>query len=88
MHLETGKIELLDDNVDMAHLMDKYIAVADEMMTDKQQANMQVSKYDNKSYLGHLFTEHRKRKSRSAKEILKVQSKRTTSKKARKQNRK
>jgi hypothetical protein len=93
MHIETGKIEHLTDDFMQTNVRaSDYIPIKTDDMTDKQQENMQVSKYDNKSYLGHLFTEHRKEvnemKPKSPLEMKKFRTKRKAAKKARKKNRK
>lgn len=48
------------NNVDFKEIMEKgLVPISAEDMTDKQKENKQVSKYDNRSKLGVLFTECR-----------------------------
>ena len=57
MNPMTGEIL---NNVEMKEIMEKgLIEISEEDLTDKQKEVKQVSKYDNRSKLGKLFTECR-----------------------------
>jgi hypothetical protein len=59
MNTETGKIEYYTDEElenKLKLLKDSLIEVKEEDMTEKQKEEMQVSKFDNKSKLGQIFT--------------------------------
>lgn len=68
-----------------------YVSIDSDTMTSKQKKTNQVSKYDNKSYLGRIYTEHRKlggmMKQLSSKEQARHRAKRLMSKQSRKKNR-
>lgn len=56
MNRETGEIRRFAEGEDIPDL---FQMIQDEQMTDKQKVEMKVSKYDNKSELGKLFTGNR-----------------------------
>ena len=56
MNRETGEIKRFAEN---EAVPDMFEMIQEEQMTDKQQVEMKVSKYDNKSELGKLFTGNR-----------------------------
>lgn len=58
MNTETGEIEFFNKMPE--ELRKKFVEIKEDQMTDKQKREMRVSKFDNKSELGKLFTGHRK----------------------------
>lgn len=56
MNRETGEIKRFAEGETIPEMFD---LIQDNQMTDKQQVEMKVSKYDNKSELGKLFTGNR-----------------------------
>lgn len=58
MDTRTGEIKQFEEGEEVSKDL---IKVAYEQMTEKQKEEMQVSKYDNKSELGKIFTEERKK---------------------------
>ena len=56
MNRETGEIKRFAENESVP---DMFEMIQEEQMTDKQKVKMAVSKYDNKSELGKLFTGNR-----------------------------
>ena len=59
MNTETGELKEFSEAV-AEFLKPPWVKVKESDMTDKQKEDMQVSKYDNKSKLGKLYTNHRK----------------------------
>jgi hypothetical protein len=88
MNVDTGKIESFSQS---GGISGNYVMFDEESMTAKQKKTNQVSKYDNKSYLGHIYTEHRKTigavPKLSPKEQSRRRAKRLASKQSRKKNR-
>ena len=66
MDTETGEIRYFEEN---EKIPKKFVKIYEEQMTELQKKTEQVSKFDNKSELGKLFTSHRKltRKQRNRK---------------------
>jgi hypothetical protein len=59
MNTETGELRRFPEEL-LKEMSKQWIPVKESDITEKQKANMQVSKKDNKSELGKIFTEHRK----------------------------
>ena len=62
MNIETGEIKEFSDKKELLKDLPSksWTPVEEANMTEKQKEDMQVSKYDNKSDLGKLFTFNRK----------------------------
>jgi hypothetical protein len=61
MNTETGEIKnFTQEQLQQLLNPEKWTEVDVKEITDKQKKEMQVSKFDNKSKLGKLFTHHRK----------------------------
>jgi len=56
MNRETGEIKRFAENEAVPNM---FYGIQEEQMTDKQKVEMAVSKYDNKSELGKIFTGNR-----------------------------
>ena len=90
MHVDTGEIKYFAEG---AEVPADFMAINDDDMTEKQKENMQVSKHDSRSYLGHLYSQRRRqsfeeRSEVNAKQKDKNKAKRKAAKKSRKRNRK
>ena len=57
MNTETGEIRHFKEG---EKIPKEFIQIYKDEMTELQKKNMQVSKFDNKSKLGKLYTSHRK----------------------------
>ena len=57
MNIETGEIRQFKEG---EKIPKEFVRIFEEQMTNLQKQNMQVSKFDNKSELGKLYTSHRK----------------------------
>ena len=67
MDTRTGKIYVSESQEEMNKLLEEYADLKQidiEDLTDKQKNKMQVSKYDNRSKLGKIFTGNRKERRR------------------------
>lgn len=62
MDTMTGKIKRVEDMTsdDIQHFKERFVGISEDQMTEKQKREMQVSKHDNRSELGKIFTQHRK----------------------------
>ena len=64
MDTRTGEIKYFEENKKPP---EHYIKILQEQMTKKQSEEMQVSKFDNRSELGKIFTDKRKERKKKAK---------------------
>lgn len=71
MNLNTGEIRNFDDE-EIKSLSDEWMELSEEDMTAKQKETMQVSKHDNKSKLGKMFTGNRAERRRQIKEARRI----------------
>lgn len=55
MDTKTGKLEFLNQD-DFNRLSGEFIPIDMELATEKQKLEMQISKHDNNSELGRIFT--------------------------------
>ena len=62
MDTETGKIYMSESLSPEEIKRHKLVMVDEEKMTRKQKKNLQVSKFDNRSELGKIFTEERRKR--------------------------
>ena len=72
MNLDTGKIRMFGKD---EALETNEVLVGLEQMTEGQKATRQVSKYDNRSELGKLFTGNRKQRREQEREWMREQKK-------------
>jgi hypothetical protein len=73
MNTTTGKIVMAGNKTDLINMLqmqnstEDFVEVDPNSMTNKQKKEMQVSKFDNKSELGKLFTMNRHERRKRAK---------------------
>ena len=76
MHVETGRVRVLCDGEEPDR---DEVFVHLEQMTEKQMETYQVSKYDNRSELGKVFTGNRKQRREQEREYLREQKRKRKS---------
>lgn len=82
MDIRTGKIELLEEAFGKKNNKEnQFVEVNYEDITEKQKEDMQVSKYDNRSKLGVVFTGCRKERRDEERRLKKMNEKKNKKKK-------
>lgn len=71
MERTTGKLINFENEEDLKALSRRYIPIKKGDMTKKQKELMQVSRFDNKSKLGKVFRDLRKKKAAARKQSRK-----------------